>query len=558
MLKATKIHKSYGPTTVLSDVGFNISRGQKVALVGPNGTGKTTLLKIIAGIETPDSGRLEIEKGAMIGYLPQDTSLVGNQTVTEYLRESTNVGVLEQELGTLSNKLTDPEAKKRYDEAIEQYEHLDGYTFSHRMETMLLGFDLDKDLVEKPLDRLSSGQKSKVYLAGILLGGVDMLLLDEPTNNIDLPTLIWLEDFLMHSPAACIIVSHDRRFLDRVVKKIFELDSQTHSLNISNGRYSDYLSLREKNYERQKEQYRLQQEEIERLEAQAKAKRIEAERGSKWFGSDNDKFLRGFKRDRAGRSSKIAKTIDKRIEQMEKVDRPIEKGGLTINLDATGTHGSTTLKLNDIVAGYDGFRIGPVSLEVRFGTRVAIMGPNGAGKSTLLKVITGELVPQSGSVEIGSGVKIGNMMQEHQTLPRDLSPLNYLMEQTGFDLSTAHSKLAQFGIDEIAAKGTIAKLGPGSRARLVLAYFSAIAINMLVLDEPTNHLDLEALEALEQTISSYDGSVILVSHDRFFLESIKADDTHVLADGQLNKVSYSEYLDSSEKRAKRLLKILHY
>jgi len=556
MLRVTNLNKSYGPQTVLENIDLTLSRGQKVALVGSNGAGKTTLLKIIAGLEQPDGGRIEFEKGAMIGYLPQDTSLSGSQTVAAYLEEITGIAVLERTMSELSDRLADPQVKKQYDDIIDQYERLDGYTFSRRMETMLLGFDLGPELVERPLDQLSSGQKSKVFLAGILLRGVDMLLLDEPTNNIDLPTLIWLEDFLMRSQAACLVVSHDRRFLDRIVRKVFELDPQTHSINVSNGRYSDFLDLKVKNLERQKEQYRLQQEEIERLEVQARTKRVEAEKGSKWTGSDNDKFLRGFKRDRAGKSSKVAKSIEKRIEQMDKVDRPIEKDVLSIKLNAAETHGSTTMRLTEVVAGYNGFRIGPVSLEIRLGNRVAIMGPNGVGKSTLLKVITGELTPRSGTVEIGSGVRIGNMMQEHQTLSRDWSPLSYLMEQAKLDISSAYSKLAQFGIDEISSKRTIAELSPGGRARLILAYFSAISINTLVLDEPTNHLDLESLEALEQTISSYDGSVILVSHDRFFLEKTNVDSTYLLTEGLLHRITYTEYLAQAEQRARRLLKML--
>ncbi|MDO8650460.1 MAG: ABC-F family ATP-binding cassette domain-containing protein [Candidatus Berkelbacteria bacterium] len=555
MLRVTNLNKNYGPQTVLENIDLTLSRGQKVALVGSNGAGKTTLLKIIAGLEEPDGGRIEFEKGAMIGYLPQDTSLSGSQTVAAYLEEVTGIAALERRMGELSNELADPQVKKDYDDVVDQYERLDGYTFSHRMETILLGFDLGKELVERPLDQLSSGQKSKVFLAGILLRGVDLLLLDEPTNNIDLPTLIWLEDFLMRSQAACLIVSHDRRFLDRIVKRVFELDPQTRSINVSNGKYSDYLDLKVKNLERQKEQYRLQQDEIERLEAQARTKRVEAEKGSKWMGSDNDKFLRGFKRDRAGKSSKVAKSIEKRIEQMDKVDRPIEKDILSIKLNAADVYGSTTVKLTEVTAGYDGFSIGPMSLEVRLGNRVAIMGPNGAGKSTLLKVVTGELTPLSGTVEVGSGVRTGNMMQEHQTLPRDLSPLSYLMEQAGLDLSSAYSKLAQFGIDEISSRGTIAELSPGGRARLILAHFSAVSINTLVLDEPTNHLDLEALEALEQTISSYEGSVILVSHDRFFLEKTNVDSAYLLTEGILRKVTYTEYLAQAEQRARRLLKM---
>ena len=317
MIKVQKLQKSYGLLTVLFDVSFSLGRGQKAALVGHNGTGKTTLLTILAGLEDQDAGKIDIARDACIGYLPQDTSLSGKESIMNYLRQVSGIEALEKEIENLSAELSDPEKLQRYGEAQSKYEHLDGYRFAHRAEVMLSGFGLVDVGLDRPLCNLSSGQKGKVALAGILLKGVDLLLLDEPTNNLDLPALIWLEDFLQKSEASCIVVSHDRRFLDRVVRKIFELDWRTHALTVTGGTYSDYLEMVAKRIAGQKEEYRLQQEEIERLNEKAREKKADAAQGSHWSPSDNDKFLRGFKRDRASKSSKAAKAIEKNRKELK-------------------------------------------------------------------------------------------------------------------------------------------------------------------------------------------------------------------------------------------------
>lgn len=558
MIKAKKLQKSYGTLTVLSDVSFSLEKGQKVALVGNNGTGKTTLLKLVAGLEEPDAGELQVVRDTCIGYLPQDTSLSGNETVAAYLRRIAGIDVLEEKIAILSKELGDVDRAKEYSELHEQYEHLDGYAFEHHMQIMLAGFGLDSVGLEYKLANLSSGQKSKVALAGILLKGVDLLLLDEPTNNLDLPALIWLEDFLQKSQAACIVVSHDRRFLDRVVRKIFEIDWHTHTLNVSGGTYSDYLEMVTKRIVRQKEEYRLQQQEIGRLKDQAQEKRAASARGSHWTGSDNDKFLRGFKRDRAGKSSRVAKTIEKRIDMMEKIEKPVERDPFEILLKADTGNGTLDIEVIDVTAGYrDGFKIGPISFEARYGNRIGIMGLNGSGKSTLLKTITGQLAPLSGAIDVGSGVRIGNMMQEHETLPRDHTLLGLLRNRAGLTEEESFAKLAKFGFDESQVRQRIGALSPGGRARFLLALFSAQSVNVLALDEPTNHLDIEALEALEEMLQTYQGTVLLVSHDRYFLEKAKLDLTYVLSDGAFTRIpDYKTYVASAEARARKLLKSL--
>lgn len=558
MIKAQKLQKSYGSLVVLSDVSFSLGRGQKVALVGHNGTGKTTLLKIVAGIENQDAGKIEITGDTCIGYLPQDTSLSGNESIVDYLRQVSGIDALEKEIESLSAELSDSQKARHYGDVHSKYEHLGGYSFTHRAKVMLSGFGLEDVGLDRPLSSLSSGQKSKVALAGILLKGVDLLLLDEPTNNLDLPALIWLEDFLKKSEASCIIVSHDRRFLDKVVRKIFELDWHTRTVTVTGGTYSDYLEMMAKRIAGQKEEYRLQQEEIGRLNEQAREKKADATRGSHWSPRDNDKFLKGFKRERAGKSSKVAKAIERRVEQMDKVEKPVERKHFEIPLKAEVDSGTLDVRLTDVVIGYPGvFSIGPLSFEARYGDRIGIMGLNGTGKSTLLKTITDQMSPLSGKVEIGSGVRIGNMMQEHETLPRERTLLEFLVERARLSHQDSFSKLSKFGFDERQARLPINTLSPGGRARLLLAMFSAQSVNMLVLDEPTNHLDLEALEALEETVKTYRGTILLVSHDRYFLEKTLLDITYVLSDGVLTRIpDYKTYIKIAEERARKLLKLL--
>jgi ATP-binding cassette subfamily F protein 3 len=557
IIKVEKLEKNFGLRTVLTDITFSLERGQKTAMIGGNGTGKTTLLKIVAGLEPYDAGEITIAKDTCVGYLPQDTSFTGHEKtpILEYLKKVSGLEALEEEIKNLTDS---GKSQPRLVEAQTEYEHLGGYAFTHKAEVMLAGFGLENITLDRTLNTLSSGQKSKVALTGILLKGVDLLLLDEPTNNIDLPALIWLEDFLQKSEATIIVVSHDRRFVDKVVRNIFELDWNTHTLTSTGGSYSDYLEMMQKRLFYQKQAYQEQQEEILRLTDLARTKKEDAVRGSKWKSDDSDKLLWDFKRERAARSAKAAKSIERRMEHIERIDKPVERKPFEIKLEAENKSGPVDVRLFDVVAGYSNvFKIGPMSLEIRYGNRVGVMGLNGSGKSTLLKTVTGELTPLEGKIEIGSGLRIGNMMQEHETLPRESTPLEFLMTTAKLDLEESFAKLKMFGFDDRQAKASIATLSPGGRARLLLALFSAQAVNILVLDEPTNHLDLEALEALEEVMNTFTGTILLVSHDRYFLEKAKLDTTYVLEEGILNKIpDYQDYVKKAEEKAEKLLKAL--
>ncbi|MDQ7814641.1 MAG: ABC-F family ATP-binding cassette domain-containing protein [Patescibacteria group bacterium] len=557
LITANDISKSFGTATVFTALSFDVEHGQRIALVGPNGSGKSTLLKVLAGELMSDTGSVTLLDGLRIGYLPQVFVLESDLTVRNLLKSRTGIEDLEREIDGALDSLDDPAVAARYAEAVAEFERLDGYSFERRMEAVLGGLDLEPRYLDVPYPDLSGGQKCKVALAAILLASPDVLLLDEPTNNLDVPALVWLEGYLTTTTAACLIVSHDRLFLDRVANVIFEIDRKDGGLVVTHGSYSEYVLREQKKRERLLEQYRAQQEEIARLRDRARSMRSKGEQGSRWVGTDNDKFLRGFKRDRAGKSSKGAKTVEKRIDRMEKVERPQEREPLLFSLVAEEAKGRCGIALQAVELGYPGsFRIGPLNLNIKYGDRLGLLGLNGVGKTTLLKGLVGELDPITGIVSRGSGIVFGNLMQEHDGLPEDESPLEYVMERTEADRSIAYATLVHSGLGAAKADSRISELSPGEKARLLLMVYSLMSVNVLILDEPTNHLDLEALAALDEALESYQGTVVLASHDRYFIERTRLDDLYLLEDGALKATDAASYFAQAEERASRMLRLL--
>ncbi len=321
-------------------------------------------------------------------------------------------------------------------------------------------------------------------MAGVLLSDPDVLLLDEPTNNLDLPSLIWLETFLKQSALACIIVSHDRFFLDMIVRKIFEIDWDTRTLTITSGKFSDYLVRKEKERMRRWTEHDAQQAEIKRLNESIRAKKAEATRGSRYVGTDNDTFSRGFKRDQAARSGKVAKAIEKRIERMDLVEKPVERDVFRIHLQLTKPHGVKEIFLKNVVIGYVGgnYHTEPISVTFPYGSRIAVLGLNGSGKSTFLKTISGELNPLTGEVIVGNALVVGNLMQEHDNLPRKKSLKDFLVERTGISVREVYALAVKYGFKALEIEKEIADLSPGGRARLLFALFSVLSVNVLLLD----------------------------------------------------------------------------
>ena len=563
MLVIKNITKQLGTSQVLSGVTFALGTGQKAALVGPNGVGKSTLLRIIAGIDTANKGTIQKAKHAGIGYLTQEIVTLPGETIDAYTRRLAGLEELEQLMEDLGKRLDDPVVAVEYDEVSEQYRKRGGYDFEARLRTLLDGLGMREIPLDRRIDELSGGQKGKVNLIAVLLRGVDILLLDEPTNNLDLPALLWLETFLMQSEATCLIASHDRSFLDRVVTKVFEIDWFTRAIVAYTGNWSEYARIKALEERHKKELYRLQQEELKRLKNTA-AEKAEwsqnAENNTKEW-SDGDKMGRNFKREKAARKfAAAASALESRAEQTAVLEKPDERDPLEIRFDpVAGTEeGSRDIHLRDVVAGYGDFRIGPISLEIPFGRRVAILGRNGSGKSTLIKALVGRLAPISGEVTRGSDIVLGDFAQEHETLPREWVSSQLFADRAGLeDQARVALLLHQFHLGYDAMRKKIREFSPGERARLLLALYAEMRVNVLVLDEPTNHLDVEAIRVLEEVLERYQGTVILVTHDRTFIEHVSRMETWVLEDGALQPIGdYTDYATRLTQEAKRTLRRL--
>ncbi len=526
MIKIKNLSKYFDDKTVLDRISFNVEKGNKIALTGFNGAGKTTLLRILAGEESYSNGTFEMNDKVKRGFVPQDPSGFNKIKVLDFLLK--NQGNTEKS------------------------------EFLRKIDIMFAGFLLPENVKQKKIGDLSSGQKTKVFLTNILLQDVDLLLLDEPTNNLDLPALIWLEDYLQNFKGALIVVSHDKTFLDNVTNKIFEIDWSDHSLRISNAKYSNYLIERQLEFNRLNQVHHQQQDEVVRLKGVAVAQQEKGLKGQKWKSPDNDKMLTGFKQNRAARSFKSAKVTMNRIKRMDFVEKPKERKELSLKIDSQTDSPALNISLKDVVTRYKGdFIIGPVNFDIVYGNRICIVGPNGVGKTTILKTITGMLKNISGLVEVDSGVHFGNFMQEHENLPPNKTLLKFFKDHLGVEKELIHNHLIKFGFTEEDIKSQIKFLSPGGRARLLFAYFVATNVNTLILDEPTNHLDIEAEMALEESIKDFKGTVIAVSHDRNFVKNVDFDEIYIVSENGIQRLNnFDIYVAEMEKRSKKLIRML--
>ena len=559
MLTLKNIRKTFGTRRILEKISFSLGEGQRVALVGQNGVGKSTVLKIIAGLETYEKGEILIPNRALVGYLPQEALANTDETLREYLRRMTGLVELEEHMARLEKHLDKEEELHRYEALGADYERLGGYDFERKAKSLLEGLALSHVGLDRPVGELSGGEKRKAALAGVLLRGVDILLLDEPTNNLDLPALLWLEQYLTRSKATCLIASHDRRFLDHVVDKVIEIDWYKREATMYTGGWSEFAEMKAHALRSHKEEYRMQEEERQRLLMSKEEKMAWIERVKNSVAPDHDKLTSNFKKERATRKfTASAKALEGREKRLHDVERPLERSLLVIPLE-TPEDKADTLALKKLYFGYSGgFSGGPVTLDIPFGTRVAILGNNGVGKSTLLQTITGALAPLSGTVVRGDKIVFGYMMQEHENISRAITPRALFKARLPeCDADMVHQTLAQFQFSPDVMDEKIASFSPGERVRLILSLLSLLQANVLILDEPTNHLDLEAIEALEETLETYPGTIILVTHDRRFLERMKLINYYLLEKGTLSPVaSYETYALSIVPQVKRVLKRL--
>jgi ATP-binding cassette subfamily F protein 3 len=525
------VSRHYASETIFDDLCAQVESGERIGLVGPNGVGKTTLLKLLAGEDKPDTGEAYCHPSASVAYLKQFREASPGRTLLEEVRAGMNY--LEQwyqemiaaghEMAHATSDETRRQAERIYSERQEQLHAHGGFDFEHRVEEVLFGLAFKEEQFQREIASLSGGQQRRALLAGLLLQAPDLMLLDEPTNHLDIKTTQWLEEYLARQKSAMIIVSHDRYFLDKTVTKIWEL--QGGKLTEYPGSYSQYVKLRQ---ERQKVNERLaqrQESEIARLED----------------------FVR---RNKAGQLSKQAKSREKMIGRMAKNE--IER---IRDLDAPPIHFGEPSRCGDIVASARGLKkafgenvlFDNLDLEIERGERIGIIGPNGAGKTTLLKVILGEEPPTSGKAKLGHNVRVGYLRQEVDDLdPKDscLDAVRPAWKPTEKE-ETFRGLLARFGIGADICEQTIRTLSGGQRTRVALARICAHEVNVLILDEPTNHLDLWAVQALEDALVGYEGTVIVVSHDRLFLNTV-CEKMLVLESGRIRQIpgNYDRYVET--------------
>ena len=546
MLKIENISKSYNGKDVLNNINFTIDEGEKAGIIGLNGIGKTTLLKIIAGEELPDSGKIIRDKNSLIGYFKQEFKISEeDRDIVSFIRNFIGIDVIEEQMNETEKAMETDESKiQEFCDLQEEYMRLDGYNINYRLDQILEGLGLDNNIKEKKIAELSGGQKEKVMLAAVLLKGTDLLLLDEPTNNLDIKSINWLEKYLKSNKSPMIIVSHDRKFLDDVITKVMEIDYYTRNIKEYPGNYSAYKKFKEEEQNSQIKKYNEQQEKITEMKKSISQKKEWAQKGNKQGVSDNDKYTRGYVRDRAQGLASNAKKIETQISQMNKIEKPKIKNKLHIDISNEKTKGNKNIEARDLVSGYEnGFKNDSISLSIEYGDRLVIIGENGSGKSTFLRTLIGKQKPISGEDNIGSGVKIGYLAQDTKENTND-SIEDYFKKSINYaeleDKSLIYTVLKQFNFDHEERKKKYSMLSPGERTRLKLAIFSMQDINTLVLDEPTNHLDIEALEAIEEVLNDFDGTVIAISHDREFVKNINPTKVLKFSNGKIKEVYHKE------------------
>jgi ATP-binding cassette subfamily F protein 3 len=526
MLTANQIHKSFGDNPILAGISFNLNPGERAGLVGPNGCGKTTLLRILAGIDKPDSGSVQQPNALRIGYLPQGLVLPEGETLAAYLeRAQGDLPLLTAEVERLAAALAgspaDTSLHAAYDEALDKLAAASNGSGSAASALAALG--LDHVPPETPIATLSGGQKTRLALAGVLLAHPQLLLLDEPTNHLDLPMLEWLEQWLNSFRGSALVVSHDRTFLDRTVTRILELDPRTHTVRQYAGSFTDYREAKAEERARREQAYSDQQAEIAELRGAAAHLRGIARfrRGGK--ADTGDKFARGFFANRGAGTVKRAKQIERRIEKLlteDRVEKPGWEWGMKLEFEPSAA-GNDVLSLERLSVGYDGTVIlQDVDMYLRRGARAVLTGANGSGKTTLLRTIAGTLPPLAGRMRIGANIKLGFMAQEQETLDPTRNALQTVQAEIAADETDARRFLHYFLFSGDDVFTPIGSLSYGERARLLLALLVARGCNFLLLDEPINHLDIPSRDRFEQALAAFEGTVLAVVHDRYFIGRI--------------------------------------
>lgn len=509
IMQLNDLSKSFGAEEILANIKIEIKDKDRIAIVGRNGAGKSTLLKIMAGEMTYDTGELIKPKDLTIGYLSQHTGLESTNTIwNEMLEVFQDLIQQEKKLRSLEAKMADvhqldpPEAQKllaEYDRLQQDFETNGGYSYESEIKAVLAGLNfLDFD-DQTPINELSGGQKTRLALGKLLLKKPNLLILDEPTNHLDIETLSWLEKYLTAYPGAVVIVSHDRYFLDKTVSIVYEISR--HRTKKYHGSYSDFLHQKALNFEQEMKEFEKQQTEIKKMEDFIQRNLVRAS------------------------TTKRAQSRRKQLEKMDRIDRPLgDESSASITFEITKRTGNDVLKIKDLAFRYDEEGepiLKDVDFDVSRGESIALVGPNGVGKTTLLKNILGKLSPSDGQIEIGTNVQIGYYDQEQANLSSHKTVLNELWDEYPHvnekDIRTVLGNFLFSGDDVLKP---VQSLSGGEKARLALAKLRMQKANLLILDEPTNHLDIDSKEVLEAALIDFPGTIVFVSHDRYFINKI--------------------------------------
>ncbi|MFA5864907.1 MAG: ABC-F family ATP-binding cassette domain-containing protein [Phycisphaerae bacterium] len=510
LIIAENITHAFGSQVVLKNLSFRISPSERIGLVGPNGEGKTTLLRIIGGLLESTQGEVHRSRGLRMGYLPQTPPVIGGGTIRQTMLDVfSDLRRMEDELHQMATQLEcggeNPEWLKRYGDTQTQIEALGGYDYQTRIEQVLTGLAFERSMWDRSMDELSGGQRTRVYLATLLLKNPDVLLLDEPTNHLDLDTIEWLEYWLSSFSGALIAVSHDRYFLDHATTSTWEIAFG--NLEAYRGSYSVYIKQQQQRQEERMRQWEAQQEYVAKTE---------------------DFIARHL----AGQRSKEAKGRRTRLERFlrdEAINRPVDHQTISVSLTTGGRTGDIVLRAENLVVGYE--VTSPLlkidRLEVIRQERIAIVGANGTGKTTLLRTLMGQLKPLAGNVHLGANVNVGYLSQTHVELDLESTALAVVMAaKRNCTQEHARSVLGSLLLSGDDAFKQIKQLSGGQRSRVALARLMMQNINVLMLDEPTNHLDISSTQIMQDVLQEFNGTIIFVSHDRYLVQAVA---THIWA-----------------------------
>jgi ATPase subunit of ABC transporter with duplicated ATPase domains len=508
---ATNISKEYGATAVLDGLSLTVPPGARIGVVGPNGSGKSTLLRILAGVDEPSAGR--VERLGTAGYLPQETERRPGETLLDFLARRTGVAQAATRMDELATRLDDEhELAAEYHEALERFLGLGGADLDARARQVSADLGLRVPL-DHELPTLSGGEAARVSFAALLLARFDILCLDEPTNDLDFEGLDRLERFVRGYGGSIVLVSHDRAFLERTVSRIVVFEAETRRVTEFVGTYEAYARERALAVERQQAAYSDYVEERGRFTALLNARRGQARAGAGLGDKTGGADRRGTQAFR----SKV-RQAERRLERLEEVEKPWRPWRLQLALAPESRSGDLVARLAGAIVQQGTFALGPIDLDVYWGDRLAIVGRNGAGKTTLLRTLVGELPLSRGTRELGTGVVLGQLDQRRLLFASDEPLLDRFRREAGLAPVEARTLLAKFGLRGEDTLRAARSLSPGERSRAMLALLEARGVNCLIVDEPTNHLDLEAIEQLEAALADYAGTVLLVTHDRRFLE----------------------------------------